>query len=104
MKASILYIFDSSSDFEDTDEMESFFKEENYNYNVIKSHPDIKEEQFEVTDQIEEDNFGAICYGRVASELFTLIDLRDEYWTYWCYIKNQNGQWDLAEKHFKKDA
>jgi hypothetical protein len=102
MKASILYTIEATAGFEDSDEMDSFFERENHDYYVIKPHPNIQEEQFEITDQIDEQNFYHLCYGRMFSKLFGYYSMEEDYWTYWCYVQDKDGQWILAEKHFKK--
>jgi len=102
MIASILYTVESTAGFEDSDEMDSFFEKENHDYHVIKAHPDIQEEQFDITDYIDELNFYHLCYGRLHSKLFGYYNMEEDYWTHWCYVQDQSGKWILAGEYFKK--
>lgn len=102
MKASILYTIESTAGFEDADEMDAFFEIENYDYHVIKSHSDIKEEIFDITDQIDKINFNHLCFGRMVSNLFGYYSIDDDYWTHWCYVQDQSGKWILADNYFKE--
>lgn len=102
MKVKILYLIDSYGGFEDDIELEDFVEKDNADYHSVKSLEDICEEEFEVTDSIDEENFNHICGSRFYLEILCHglpCDIDSSHY-HWIFVKVGND-WVLSQDYFK---
>jgi hypothetical protein len=64
-------------------------------YSFVTSLKEAEFIDFEVTNEIDEENLNYICHGRVFSKLFNdSVDFYSDYYQNWCF-KEVNGEWKV---------